>query len=496
MGNKRSCCCKALPPKLWWLLTLLGLPLLYFFMFSANKDPIEADLSKRVSNALASENMTWAKVSVDERGRDVLLSGEAPSKELASNAISVAKSVEGVRIADGQFSEVIATEDMKLNVEFKDGKITLTGSVSSQAEADMIVKAAIARVGEGKVVNNLTISNKIKPSNWLGALPGLIGLAQEGGSLSASAEGVKFVSTVDSPEKEASLLAKAKTLLDEFSIPLINGIIVKAPVPTESMSLQVKLKDGKLILEGEVSSQEEIDAIVSAAIAQVGEENVTNNLTFRNTVKPSAWLTHISDLLVLIPSEGELLASETDVKYTGSADTNDAQNALIDKAKGLLGSFDMNVVDGLTVVETSDSKATTTTANEVTEEVKKAINVCQNKLNATMEGKSIHFQTNAAVIQANSFDLLNEIAEVMSECRDEISRGVSINGHTDSRGNDAYNMALSLRRANAVKQYLIKQKVDSSLMKSVGHGETSPVASNDTREGQAQNRRITFIINQ
>ncbi len=66
-----------------------------------------------------------------------------------------------------------------------------------------------------------------------------------------------------------------------------------------------------------------------------------------------------------------------------------------------------------------------------------------------------------------------------------------IEGHTDSTGPDAYNQALSLRRAQAVKDVLVNRyNIDASRLSVVGYGESRPVASNDTRQGRQQNRRI------
>ena len=72
---------------------------------------------------------------------------------------------------------------------------------------------------------------------------------------------------------------------------------------------------------------------------------------------------------------------------------------------------------------------------------------------------------------------------------------VSIEGHTDSIGTDKYNQALSERRAAAVKAYLLKQGVvDSQKIKSVGYGESRPIASNKTKEGRFENRRVEVLI--
>lgn len=71
---------------------------------------------------------------------------------------------------------------------------------------------------------------------------------------------------------------------------------------------------------------------------------------------------------------------------------------------------------------------------------------------------------------------------------------IEIQGHTDSRGTDEYNMGLSIRRATTVKDYLQGQGIANSRMTIKGYGESAPAYTNDTPEGQAQNRRVEFII--
>ncbi|MEO6820651.1 MAG: OmpA family protein [Ginsengibacter sp.] len=71
---------------------------------------------------------------------------------------------------------------------------------------------------------------------------------------------------------------------------------------------------------------------------------------------------------------------------------------------------------------------------------------------------------------------------------------IEIQGHTDSRGTDEYNMGLSERRASAVADYLKANGIIASRITTKGFGESAPAYSNDTPEGQAQNRRVEFII--
>ena len=78
--------------------------------------------------------------------------------------------------------------------------------------------------------------------------------------------------------------------------------------------------------------------------------------------------------------------------------------------------------------------------------------------------------------------------------RDDRVVDVKIVGHTDSDGTEAYNQALSVRRATSVRDYLATKGVNPSLMSVSGMGESQPVASNKTREGRAQNRRVEVSI--
>lgn len=89
-----------------------------------------------------------------------------------------------------------------------------------------------------------------------------------------------------------------------------------------------------------------------------------------------------------------------------------------------------------------------------------------------------------------------ELDEVISRIKsfDKVER-IRVVGHTDSHGSEAYNQGLSIRRAEVVKQYLLSNGIDAQLLTSVGMGETQPVASNETKEGRAQNRRVEVQIN-
>jgi OmpA-OmpF porin, OOP family len=105
--------------------------------------------------------------------------------------------------------------------------------------------------------------------------------------------------------------------------------------------------------------------------------------------------------------------------------------------------------------------------------------------------RGINFATNKAVLTASSQSILSQ-AVVALQSNTAIT--VQIEGHTDSRGTEEYNAALSQRRAEAVVNYLVSQGIDGDRLVPVGKGEGYPVSSNLTPDGQFENRRVDFVV--
>jgi len=112
------------------------------------------------------------------------------------------------------------------------------------------------------------------------------------------------------------------------------------------------------------------------------------------------------------------------------------------------------------------------------------------RLNAI--AKQIQFETNSNALKASSKTILDEVVSIMAQYP---SYRLTISGHTDSVGDAGYNQTLSQRRAAAVQAYLASKGVSTSRMSSTGFGETSPIATNDTATGRAQNRRVELRLN-
>lgn len=89
---------------------------------------------------------------------------------------------------------------------------------------------------------------------------------------------------------------------------------------------------------------------------------------------------------------------------------------------------------------------------------------------------------------------IESLAKVADTLREYPKTTIDVIGHADSQGSDAYNQALSERRANTVASNLISQGVQRERVIASGRGETQPVASNDTAEGRAKNRRVEIKL--
>lgn len=105
--------------------------------------------------------------------------------------------------------------------------------------------------------------------------------------------------------------------------------------------------------------------------------------------------------------------------------------------------------------------------------------------------EKILFAFDKSDLNASSKKNLNKLVTILNKYPDT---NIEIQGHTDSKGTDEYNMGLSNRRASSVSTYLASNGINSSRLSTKGYGESAPKYSNDTPDGQAQNRRVEFLI--
>ena len=129
------------------------------------------------------------------------------------------------------------------------------------------------------------------------------------------------------------------------------------------------------------------------------------------------------------------------------------------------------------------------------EEIKKT--VPDAKVDRVGEGIVVEFSSNVlfafdkSTLSADARINLDKLVKVLNSYHDT---DIEVQGHTDNKGSEAYNMKLSQRRANAVSDYLMGQGISGSRITTKGFGKTQPKYSNDTENGRTQNRRVEFLI--
>lgn len=106
----------------------------------------------------------------------------------------------------------------------------------------------------------------------------------------------------------------------------------------------------------------------------------------------------------------------------------------------------------------------------------------------------ILFNHDQSDLKPDAQKTLNELIQALAKL--EADTVIQINGHTDSTSDEQYNLMLSEKRAKSVEAYLRQSgKIDLIKMSTSGYGESMPIASNDSEEGKAKNRRVEIVIN-
>ncbi len=120
-----------------------------------------------------------------------------------------------------------------------------------------------------------------------------------------------------------------------------------------------------------------------------------------------------------------------------------------------------------------------------------SLSQCQQQIDSNLAKGGIRFRNGSAVLQPASRKILEQLAATLTACPGSV---VVITGHTDSRGDAAANQRLSEARAEAVGNFLSKQGLAPSRIKTRGAGEAEPIANNNTADGRARNRRIEMTL--
>ncbi len=268
---------------------------------------------------------------------------------------------------------------------------------------------------------------------------------------------------------------------------VMTAAVAPKPAPRAISPYQfkaTKAENGTVNLTGYVPTEDDRNRVYSEAEALYGNRLRRKDVKVAPGAPDGNWDDVISQHL-----------PELDLLDTGTFTLTDRQALL----RGVVGDTAVrDRINGVVTSLTGDyvGAANITVPNAAASnagEVKDA-SLCQGLFNQLKGDTRINFASGLAEIRgAESYDLLNNLASAANQCQ---SFRIVIEGHTDSEGAEDYNQRLSEQRANAVRAYLADAEVSVNRLTAIGKGEAEPIASNDTPEGKAANRRIEFVVTQ
>jgi OOP family OmpA-OmpF porin len=456
---------------IWWtgFLLLLIIWVVTDFVMTGR---VENDLSARAAAAITA-GPVLDKPSVTVAGRDATLAGTAFNTRDDRDAVDAADNTNGIRLVNDQIATVPLARPYTFDARRDGDNLVLSGHVPLPAMRATIIAAAKSSAPNVTVVDEMTYAQ--------GAPDGFdtivaFGLAEAGkladGKISIADKAYSISGRATTAAIYRAALAATRQLPAGATAAAID-------IKSDEISPYVfdaTKSDGALKLTGYYPDEQTHQNILAA----IGRRSVGSKLS--DELKPgkgapqhfaeaaSAMLQQLSRL-----SSGVGTMSDTSVIVKG--------DALYAKAAA-------DIPAELSAAAPHDYSASAT-IGVAAPGAPLAAAECQPLFAGILTPGKILFDTGKTSIQQDSDAVLDKLTAIAMRCPDA---HVEISGHTDSVGNDDTNMQLSQQRAEAVADYLVKAGIPPERLNAVGYGKTRPIASNDTEEGRAQNRRIEFDV--
>lgn len=245
---------------------------------------------------------------------------------------------------------------------------------------------------------------------------------------------------------------------------------------TSSVGYFLRRADGVLVLMGRVEDSASRDAVITRAREFLGTGNppltrIEDHLAWAGgpPTPRAAWMGGVE--VIGLCREGRLESNSADASLDVLCVAPDANRTQIE---ALLSGESFR---SLFTLKTSLLSA-------------EAVDACEADLGALLTGTVIEFDTASARIRNSAFPLLDKVAKTAKNCPGRLR----IEGHTDRRGDAAYNLDLSRRRARSVSEALEKRGVISDRLRTQGYGESRPLNTEGSAEALQKNRRIEIHV--
>jgi OmpA-OmpF porin, OOP family len=453
----------------WWPGVI---PLVVFWAIAAwtSTLALEADLAARTTAAVKDTLLDKRRIAV--AGRDVTFAADAFSEQGRRGAVASVDAVPGVRLVNDETRLVPEARPFVWSAERDVVRVTLGGSSPLPSTKGKLLETARASLGGVEVVDQMNLARGAPPRFDDAALLLLdqIGKLKDG-KIAISDSKVSLSGMARELGGREAIAAALKNLPEGFSVAANE---IKAP-PYVFQAYKDPVAS-TLTLTGYVPDGNVQSALATAARRKFFSEKVVDNLK-ASVGAPSGFAGAVVPALGALSrlSTGTLVVSDREVKLSGDAFYDAAATQIRaglgkDFPQGWQFKADISVKPASAPVDAT---------------------VCQQLFSDLLAKGRIRFVSGRATIDMDSAGLLDRLIETALRCP---SVNIEIAGHTDGDGEDGFNQGLSEKRAQAVAEYLVKVGLPADRFTAVGYGSTQPVASNDTDEGKAQNRRIDFVV--
>ncbi|HAH08575.1 MAG TPA: hypothetical protein DCL54_00150 [Alphaproteobacteria bacterium] len=477
---------------------------------------IAADLERKADAVVKSQAGAWASIKL--HGQIVTVSGVARTEEERDQLI---RAIEKLVWQGGPVWGGIVHVRNRAQVEpeqrpyvwtatiIDTRRLRITGfapSVAAQAEV-----LAIAQKQFPSGVEDLSriAGGAPKKGNWASAiiymLPQLERLA-EGATLSFTDSNFLIQGITDNPALPTQIQNHVGAISPPYQgdarIELLGEGSLNLPITSEPVDLnqpfvwnaRIETLTRKVELTGLSPSQEIKDTIAAVALREF-PAGVDDRTQIVPIPQPAEWVAAATWTLRLLTklNAGEANFQGNSLQLVGVAPTDFARENVRNGAEtGLPPPYTGST--RLTVGSAAQPDAPPPSGGNSEPEAvirSAAAKTCQADIDRVMAGQVIEFESASTQLQTTSHALLDQIAGIALKCP---SLRLIVSGHTDNSGNAASNRQLSKGRATSVIAYLREKGVANGRMSSKGYGQERPIASNDTPEGKARNRRIEITV--
>lgn len=370
----------------------------------------------------------------------------------------------------------------RLTLKENDGVLVYEGVVADEESRKALLAALVSVYGADRIQGDVKIAPNTAPAPWLAQLGAQLTALKFPG-LDAQFEGnhLKVNSLPAGTDREALLGALRQ------SSPTGSVTLPAAAQPVADRPARLSLRElgSKIIYGGAVPDAAMADSIKQTLATTFGADNISGDLTVDPRYQAPGWLTKLGEFLGLVKSPGlNVVLDGQDVDIRAISPSVD-RASLLERLKALFGAdAAVSLPDLSTPRLTAESALNNLNALQSGYRGRDVAN--------TLNQVAIEFETASATVPASGRQVIEKAAALIKALPNGAQ--ITIEGYTDNVGATDMNLDLSQRRADAVKTIMIEAGIPAADITATGYGDANPVDTNETPEGRAHNRRISYEV--